>query len=196
MSSGDKSIFLARLYYVFNLDQCKDLEGCEGSLAKLRARADVSFSHQPVEACEAMVSATGADIRNGGLRAFYNYAEDYIGMPARSSFVSADRYYSTMFHELTHWTGKAGRCNRDLTKGRFGNPEYAAEELVAELGAAFLANRFGFDVVTQSASYLKNWLKALKDDASMLVTAASAAQKAVDFLAPSAEEADAEEIEA
>jgi antirestriction protein ArdC len=180
--------FMARAYSVFNLDQLKELE--PGALAKVRADTDVEFAHDPVEACEAMVAKTGAVIKhrrgNPVVEAIpcYMTEGDFIEMPFRNKFVSAPRYYATLFHELVHWTGHTSRLNRDLTT-RFGSAEYAAEELVAELGAAFLAHRFGFDVVTYSADYMSTWLDAMKKNPSFLVACASAATTAAEYLFPS-----------
>jgi antirestriction protein ArdC len=181
--------FIARAYSVFNLDQLKELE--PGALAKVRADTDVEFAHDPVEACEAMVTKTGAVIKhrrgNPVVEAIPCYLPegDFIEMPFRNKFVSAPRYYATLFHELIHWTGAKHRLNRDLIT-RFGNPQYAAEELVAELGAAFLAHRFGFDVVTYSAQYMSGWLDAMRENPSFLVACASAASTAAEYLYPSA----------
>lgn len=185
-----RSWFMAKSYSVFNLDQLTELEDGSGTLAKVRAETDVEFSHDPVQACEDMVTATGARIKhvrgNPVVDATPGYlpVDDYIEMPLRNKFVSAPRYYATLFHELVHWTGHESRLNRDLIT-RFGNPQYAAEELVAELGAAMLAHRFGFDVVTYSADYLASWLEAINENPSFLVACASAASSAVEFLFPS-----------
>jgi antirestriction protein ArdC len=97
----------------------------------------------PIEPAEAFVTATGATITHGGSRAFYRPSTDSIQLPPREAFIGtatsspAETYYSTLLHELTHWTGHETRCNRQLGK-RFGDDAYALEELVAELGAAFL----------------------------------------------------------
>lgn len=101
----------------------------------------------------------------------------------RAAFKSPGHYAATMLHELGHWTGHKSRLDRELHKGRFGNPEYAAEELVAELTSAFLCAELGIDGEGQQhATYLASWLKALKDDKRFIFAAASAAQKAANFL--------------
>lgn len=188
----EKQWFLARAYSVFNLDQLRDMEDGSGLLAKVRADTDVEFAHDPVQACEDMVMKTGAHIKhvqgNPVLPAIPAYigSADVIEMPKRNKFISAEQYYATLFHELVHWTGHLDRLDRDLTT-RFGSPEYAAEELVAELGAAFLAHRFGFDVVTYSAQYLSTWLGAIKENPSFLIACASAASKAAEYLFPGAD---------
>jgi len=94
-----------------------------------------------------------------------------------------DDYYATAFHELAHWTGAKSRLDRDLS-GRFGNPDYALEELVAELGSAFLCARHGVTGHLQHAEYLGNWLAVLKADSGAIFKAASLAQKAANFVAP------------
>lgn len=191
-----RGYFMARSYSVFNLDQLKELE--EGALAKVRADTDVEFTHDPVQACEEMVTKTGATIKhrrgNMVVEAIPSYlpALDLIEMPYRNKFVSAPRYYATLFHELIHWTGHTTRLNRDLVT-RFGSAEYAAEELVAELGAAFLAHRFGFDVVTYSADYMSTWLDAMKQNPSFLVACASAATTAAEYLFPTESHAHADD---
>lgn len=126
---------------------------------------------------------TGATIHHGGGRAFYTPAADYIQLPSFAAFESAQAYYATLLHELTHWTGSNGRVDRP--KGaRFGDPQYAMEELVAELGAAFLCSdlRLSDEPREDHASYLASWAKALKAQPSILMSAAGAAEKACDFL--------------
>ena len=103
-------------------------------------------------------------------------------MPHKGTFASPANYYATMFHELTHWTSDKTRCDRDLSKGRFGNPDYAFEELVAELGAAFLCNDHGIQGELRHAGYIQSWLKALKNDNKAIFKAAALAQKAADYI--------------
>lgn len=107
--------------------------------------------------------------------------QDFINLPAFVAFKGADHFYNVAFHELTHWTGHKSRLARDL-KGRFDQQAYAAEELIAELGAAFLCAEFGFNGDTRSAGYIATWIKLLKNDKRAFFTAASAAQKAADYL--------------
>ena len=102
-------------------------------------------------------------------------------MPAFEGFKGADHFYNVAFHELTHWSGHKSRLDRDL-KHRFGSRSYAAEELVAELGAAFLCAEFGFDGDTHSAGYIATWIKLLKADGRAFFTACSHASKAADYL--------------
>jgi antirestriction protein ArdC len=145
----------------------------------------------PIEQAEAFVAATGAAIEHdGGSRAFYRPSTDSIHLPPRESFVgtatstSAEAYYSTKLHELTHWSSEEKRCNRQLGR-RFGDQAYAMEELVAELGAAFLCADLGISASPRAdhAQYLATWLAVLKADKKAIFTAASKASEAAGFLA-------------
>ena len=102
-------------------------------------------------------------------------------MPAFAGFKGADHFYNVVFHELTHWSGHKARLDRDL-KTRFGSRDYAAEELIAELGAAFLCAEFGFDGDVRNAGYIGNWIELLKADKRAFFTACSQASKAADYL--------------
>lgn len=137
----------------------------------------------PDELAEQIITATGATIQHGGNRAAYSPTLDRIVMPEPESFEMSENYYATCLHELAHWTGHESRLNRDLS-GRFGDDAYAAEELTAELTAAFCAGSLGFvdATVEGHASYLDSWLRVLKADKSAIFTAAAAAQAAHDFL--------------
>ena len=144
---------------------------------------------EPIEAAEAFVAATGAVIVHGGSRACYVPRTDNIHMPPCDMFFgtatssAAEAYASTKLHELTHWTSAEARCNRQLGK-RFGDDAYAMEELIAELGAAFLCADLGITDAPRAdhAQYLDNWLRVLKADKKAIFTAASKASQAVDFL--------------
>jgi antirestriction protein ArdC len=133
------------------------------------------------EAAERLINAAGADIRHGGFRAFYAPAADYIQIPPRPSFAAASGYYATTLHELVHWTGHASRLDRQLS-GRFGDEAYAAEELIAELGSAFLCAHCRIDGQLQHASYIGNWLRVLRNDKRAIFVASAKAQHAADFL--------------
>lgn len=136
-----------------------------------------------VAKAEAFFDDIAADVRTGGEVACYDRAADCIRMPAFASFRESTGYYSVLGHELTHWTGAAHRLNRNLAN-RFGSEAYAMEELVAELGAAFLCATLGLTNEPRSdhAAYLTSWLRVLKQDKRAIFTAASQAQKAVDWL--------------
>ena len=118
--------------------------------------------------------------------AWYRPSNDTVGMPARGLFSSAEEYYSTLFHELTHSTGHASRIGREGIEilNTFGSESYSKEELVAEMGAAMLCGVTGIAPATieNSAAYLKTWIERLKSDSRLLVSAASAAQKAADYI--------------
>ena len=129
------------------------------------------------------MASTGADIREGqGSPAFYPKA-DYITLPRFKDFNSGDAYYAAALHELTHWSGHSSRLNRDM-QSRFKDANlYAFEEMVAELGAAFMCAEFGFsNEALNHAGYLQHWIKLLKDDVKAFLSAASRAQAAVDYL--------------
>jgi len=144
----------------------------------------------PIEQAETFVVRTGASVSHGGSRAFYRPSTDSIQLPPREAFVGsatsnpAESYYSTLLHELTHWTSAEARCNRQLGR-RFGDAAYAMEELVAELGAAFLCADLGITDVPRPdhAQYLDCWLTVMKADKKAIFTAASKASEAVTFLA-------------
>ena len=169
---------LCRTYTVFNVEQCENLP----------AKFDVKpvddspkAEEARIAACEEFAKNTDANIEHGGNRAFYQPTADSIRLPEFAQFKTDGDYYSTLFHELTHWTGIEKRCDRDL-RNRFGSEAYAAEELIAELGAAFLCAQHGIDGKLQHANYIENWLKVLKNDKRAIFTAASKAKQAVKFL--------------
>jgi len=126
------------------------------------------------------------DIQYGGNRACYSVTLDYIKLPHQHTFLSSEEYYSTLFHELAHSTGHANRLARKsiLEPSYFGSHEYSKEELVAEMGAAFLCGHAGIENITinNSAAYIQGWLKALKNDKTLLIHAAAQAQKASDYI--------------
>jgi antirestriction protein ArdC len=131
--------------------------------------------------CEQTITATGAVIRHGGDVACYVPSADLIRMPHAGAFDSMANYYATMFHELTHWTGAKHRCDRDLS-GRFGNSEYAFEELVAELGAAFLCADHSIQGDLRHAGYIDHWIKCLRENDRAIFKAAALAERAAGFV--------------
>jgi antirestriction protein ArdC len=175
------SFFMMRGYSVFNVEQ---IDGLPARFATV-APAPITPAAQVATRArvDAFIRATQATIRHGGDRAFYSPAHDLVQMPQPTAFVDGDAYYATLAHELTHWTSHADRCARTLGK-RFGDEAYAVEELVAELGAAFLCASLGIGDAPREdhASYLASWLRILKADKKAIFTAASAAQKAADYL--------------
>ena len=172
--------FLLRYYSVFNVCQT---EGIAEKLG-LGKSAPVVPS---IEACEAIVSAMpNAPACCQSVRAWYKPSTDTVGMPAKELFGKSEEYYSTLFHELTHSTGHASRVGREGIEqlNTFGSESYSKEELVAEMGAAMLCGITGIAPATlqNSAAYLKTWIERLKSDSRLLVSAASAAQKAADYI--------------
>ena len=165
--------FLARVYSLFNSDQ---VDGAPSPAAR-RAQAD-----ERVVTAEAFFGATNANVRHGGDVACYVGATDEIRMPLFEQFRDAQSYYSTLGHETVHWTGAKHRLNRDLS-GRFGTDAYAFEELIAELGSAFIAAhlRLAAEPRADHAAYISSWLRVLRRDPRALLTAAAKAQEAVDY---------------
>lgn len=143
-----------------------------------------------IASAETFVASTGARIAEGGDRAFYNPREDAITMPDRFRFIdtksgtATEAWYATLLHELTHWSGAKHRLDRQFGE-RFGDDAYAMEELVAELGAAFLCGDLGISAEPRAdhAAYIDSWLRILKADRKAIFTAASAASRAAEFLA-------------
>src|SRR4051812_47806867 len=176
-SSSARLIPMVREYTVFNVDQCENLPESVNSGKPMRVRNPDTRD----ELADAFLRETGADIREGHGEAYYVPSRDFISMPAFAAFKGADQFYNVAFHELIHWTGSASRLNRDL-KNRFGSRAYAAEELIAELGAAFLSAEFGFDGDVRNAGYIATWIDLLKADKRAFFTAVSKAQAAADYL--------------
>ena len=136
---------------------------------------------QSDDVAELLIATSGAEIRHGGSKAFYTPDNDYIQLPPRATFAHASGYYATTLHELVHWTGHRSRLDRRLG-GRFGDEAYAAEELIAELGSAFLCAHCRVEGQLQHASYVSNWLRVLRADKRAIFVAGTKAQNAADFL--------------
>jgi antirestriction protein ArdC len=151
---GEKLVPMMREYTVFNVAQCENLPGSITLGKPMRVRNPDTRD----ELADDFLRSTGADIREGHGEALFVPSQDFISMPAFEAFKGADHFYNVVFHELTHWTGHKARLDRDL-KNRFGSRDYAAEELVAELGAAFLSAEFGFDGDVRNAGYIATWIK-------------------------------------
>lgn len=175
----ERSIPFMKAYTVFNVEQIDGLP--EHYYAKPEPIIDPASR---INHAEAFFGATGADIRHGGNRAFYSGDGDHVQMPHFECFRSPEAYYATLAHELTHWTKHAKRLDRDFGRKRWGHPGYAREELVAELGAAFLCADLALtpEPGTDHAAYIQSWLKVLKDDKRAIFAAAAHAQRAADFL--------------
>ncbi len=181
-----RRIPLARLYHVFNVQQCE-----------LPARLQPFLQiHEPlspdpqtqIAACEQILAhmPNRPPIEHREARAYYTPVQDTVNMPARGLFPQIEHYYSVLFHELTHSTGHWQRLNRptltDLCP--FGSTNYSKEELVAEMGAAFLCGVAGIanETVDNSAAYIQSWLTKLKNDTRLIILAAAQAQKAADYI--------------
>jgi antirestriction protein ArdC len=172
-------IAFLRSYTVFSVSQC---EGLELPAPETEGEA-VPFV--PIEKAEETIAKTGAEISHGGAMAFYRPATDQIQMPGKESFRTPEDYYSTAFHELAHWTGHTSRLARKGIEdvAAFGSATYSKEELIAEMGAAFLCAEHGIDsTLENSAAYLQGWIKALRGDATLAISAAGAASKASNFI--------------
>ena len=176
-SSSTRLIPMMREYTVLNVDQCENLPESINTGKPMRVRNPDARD----ELADAFLHSTGADIREGQGEAYYVPSRDFISMPAFAGFKGADHFYNVAFHELTHWSGHKSRLDRDL-KNRFGSRNYAAEELIAELGAAFLCAEFGFDGDVRNAGYIASWIELLKADKRAFFTACSHACKAADYL--------------
>ncbi len=176
---AERAIPFMKGYTVFNVEQIDGLP--EHYYAKPAPRVDTI---ERINRAEAFFTGTGATIRHGGTMAYYNVSQDFVQMPPFESFRDAESYYATLAHEATHWTRHTSRLDRDFGRKRYGDEGYAMEELVAELGSAFLSA--DLDLTQEGredhASYIASWIKVLKDDKRAIFTAASHAQRAADFL--------------
>jgi antirestriction protein ArdC len=174
-----KKIPFLKYYRVFNVEQCDGLNFPQEEVARPLNR---------ITECEKVVSdmPKAPRLTHGGNHAYYRPSEDVVNMPASDGFVSDEEYYSTLFHELTHSTGHESRVGREGIKDvqPFGTVDYGKEELVAEMGAAFLCGITGINnkTVDNSAAYINSWLKKIRQDKKIIVQAAAAAQKASDFI--------------
>ena len=174
-----KPIFVARSFKVFNACQLEGYTLPETAEEIIYSESDADY----------LIHSSGAEIRFGGSRAYYHRLEDYIQIPVEEMFISTahssatENYYSTILHELIHWSGPKQRLDRDLS-GRFGDSAYAMEELIAELGASFLCAELGVTntIRPENVAYLANWLQVLKNDKRAIFTAASKASEAAAYL--------------
>ncbi|RYU92677.1 ArdC family protein [Emticicia agri] len=179
---GEKQIIqipFLKSYTVFNAHQ---IEGLPEHFYTMAEPVPVN-TPQRMEGIETFFAQTKADIRKGYKAAYY-MGEDYVDMPPIESFATAQDYYAVLAHEITHWTKHPTRLNRDFSRKVWGDEGYAKEELVAEIGACFLAADLGFEPMPEEkhAAYIQSWLQALQDDKKLIVFAASYAQKATEYL--------------
>lgn len=174
-AQGEKESYaVLKAYWVFNARQVEGIEIAPSTPSDAPAFIDCALA-------EERIIKTGAAITHGGDAAFYAPSQDRIQLPHKSAFDNESSYYATAFHELTHWSGAAHRLDR--TKGkRFADPAYAFEELVAEMGAAFLCQDYGIQGELRHAGYIQSWLKACRDDSRAIFKAAALAQKAADYI--------------
>ena len=176
---SERGIHFMKGYTVFNVEQI------EGLPPHFYANAAPQLDPvQRNEAADQFFANTCADIRHGGNQAFYACEADYVQMPPFIAFKDAESYASTLAHEMTHWTKHPSRLDRNFGRRNFGDEGYAREELVAEIGAAYLCSDLGITPEPRDdhAAYLGHWLNVLKEDKRAIFQAAAHAQRAVDFL--------------
>ena len=174
-----EKIPMLRTYTVFNHEQIEwDPAFMPATPAPVAIEPGASH-----EAAAELLARSGAKVSHGGNQAFYSRATDAITLPPVAAFTDLPSYWATALHELTHWTGHESRNNRTFGK-RFGDQAYAFEELVAEMGAAFLCDAVGIAGKLQHTEYIANWIRVLKGDKRAIFTAASQARKACEFLGP------------
>jgi antirestriction protein ArdC len=175
--------FVLRYYRAWNVEQCELPAPVLETVPKIE-----TYSHDPIEAVDRIVSGMPNPpvLEHAGSRAVYSSMTDRITMPPRNLFVSAEEYGATLFHELTHSTGHEKRLSREsVTKAtEFGSALYSKEELIAEMGGAYLCAEAGISnaVIDNQAAYVGGWLKKLHDDRRLAIHAAAQAQKAADYI--------------
>ena len=171
----EQSFWVLRTYTVFNLDQVEGLD-------HLKPKVETIEPFKAVAEAERILRDSGARIFHSvGDRAFFDRQGDFINLPMKESFESPEAFYGVSLHELTHWTGHSSRLNREFGK-RYGDQAYAFEELVAEMGAAFLCVSCGIPYATRHSNYIGDWIQVLKDHKRAIFTAAAKAQAAMDFI--------------
>ena len=178
----ERKIPFMRYYTVFNLEQC------EIPVDKMPGVNVKPTLFEAIDTCESVINGMPLrpEIKFNGQRACYSPSTDTVNMPKKESFSSPEAYYSAMFHELSHSTLHEKRLNRKgtMSLGAFGSEAYSMEELIAEMSSCYISNHCGIDtkVIDNSASYIANWLKVLKNDKLMIIKASSNGQKASDFI--------------
>ena len=169
----NNSYSVLKAYWIFNIAQT------DAPITKIAPENIKPFN--TISECENTISKSGAIIQHGGDGAFFVPSLDKINLPNKTAFNSESDYYATAFHELVHWSGAKHRLDRDLS-GKYGNPSYAFEELIAEIGAAYLCADHRLQGELRHAGYIQSWLKALRDDNKAIFKAAAYAQKAADYI--------------
>lgn len=178
-----KEVPVLKYYAVFNAEQCSGLKNVPSPV-------DRQIDFEPIQRCEEIVKGmpNPPSILHeaGDNRAYYSPKDDRINMPRNEAFSSPEAFYGVLFHEICHSTGHQSRLNRKeiATYNPFGSVDYGKEELIAEMGASFLCGITGIENKTldNSASYVDNWLRAIREDKKLVICAASQAQRAVDFV--------------
>lgn len=177
----ERQIPFLRGYSVFNVEQ---IDGLPQEFHPQPTIATTESALQRLDHVDQFLQNTRALIEHGGNRAFYSEGRDYIQMPELEAFIDRESYYATLTHEITHWTKHKDRLNRDFGRVVWGDEGYAKEELVAEIGSAFLCADLGItpEIRDDHAAYIDHWLRALKNDRKLIFAAASHATKAVEFI--------------
>jgi antirestriction protein ArdC len=175
----EREIPFLKGYTVFNAEQIDNLPPHFTAPAAPTLDPVARIAH-----AESFFANTKADIRHGGNQAYFASSVDRVQMPPFETFRDAESYYAILAHECTHWTKHETRLNRDFGRRRWGDEGYAAEELVAELGSAFLCADLGLTPEPRAdhASYIENWLRVLRNDKRAIFTAAGYAERAAAFL--------------
>ncbi len=176
----ERTIPFMKGYTVFNVEQIEELPAHYYA----KAAEPTLEPDERIAEVEAFLDATGATIAHGGNQAFYMPSEDRIQMPPFEFFQDRESYYATRLHETVHWTKHASRLDRSFGRKRWGDEGYAMEELVAEIGSAFLSADLGItpEVRDDHAAYIASWLKVLKNDKRAIFTASGHAQRAATYL--------------
>lgn len=183
-SEEERNIPILRFYNIWNVVQCDGLDERIPKPPKT-AKKKKKTKVEKVDAGEKVLANYAApEIRWQGGKAFYSFTDDYIQVPKLDDFESVEGYYSTLYHEIVHSTGHESRLDR-ITKDPIGTETYSREELVAEMGAAFLSSYAGLEsapLIENQAAYIKSWLGRLNDDPKLVVVASARAQRAVDYI--------------
>ena len=175
MGEEAQAIPFLKRFTIFSTDQCEGLPQDLGTAPPPVPEGSI------LPQVEALIRASGADLRLGGDQAFYSPDLDYVQVPRPEAYFEPINWHRTALHELGHWTGHGSRLARDLS-GRFGTKKYAQEELVAEMTAAFACATLGISPTVRHADYIGAWLEVLREDSRAVVRAASAASRAADYL--------------
>ena len=183
ISTKDRRRFPLRYYRVWNVEQCQLPQTVLDKLPRIE-----THEHDPIEAAERIIAGmpNPPEIQYAGSKAFYSSITDRITLPPRELFTSAEEFYATALHETVHSSGSQKRLARDsiVEAAPFGSPMYSLEELIAEMGAAFLCAEAGISpaVIENQAAYIHGWLKKIRDDRKLVIHAAAKAQKAADYV--------------